>query len=100
MKLPSSGFRIFSQTLEGNEPYQLWRFSSTNSSSRIVLLIFLQKEKYNLRSPLNLSLSQQENTQTLGAARFKLEQQDRDERQNQHAQIYTPANYPHISAHA
>ena len=28
-----------------------------------------------------------------------LEQQDRDERQNQHAQIYTPTNYPHTSAH-
>ena len=29
-----------------------------------------------------------------------LEQQDRDERQIQHAQIYTPTNYPHTSAHA
>ena len=29
-----------------------------------------------------------------------LEQQDRDERQIQHAQIYTPTNYPHTSAYA
>ena len=28
-----------------------------------------------------------------------LEQQDRDERQNQYAQIYTPTNYTHIPAH-
>ena len=30
----------------------------------------------------------------------KLEQQDRDERQNLSVLIYTPANYPHTSAHA
>ena len=29
-----------------------------------------------------------------------LEQQDRDERQNRHAQIYTPTNYPYTRAHA
>ena len=29
-----------------------------------------------------------------------LEQQDREERQNEHAQIYTPTYYPRTSAHA
>ena len=51
MKLPSSGFRIFSQTLEGIEPYQFCSFSSTNSSSRIGLLIFLKNYKYNRPPP-------------------------------------------------
>ena len=46
---------------------------------------------------------QKEHTQTLKSQKQKkmtrkLEQQDRDERQNQHAQIYTPTNYPHTRA--
>ena len=48
---------------------------------------------------------QKEHTHTLKSQKQikmtrTLEQQDRDERQIQHAQIYTPTNYPHTSAHA